>query len=139
MENLTTKPVGSTGTLTAAATITAAIKDVRVKQTGYTGLMLPILEDTRLAERWSEGRISIDALLSYSAVCGTGLDTVPLPGDISAEQLSLIIGDMASLAYRWHKPLSARLLPVTGKGWGEVTEFNDPFLVNATLQSLEPQ
>lgn len=137
IENLTTKPVGSSGTLTAAATITAAIRDVKVKQTGYTGLMLPILEDTRLAQRWSEGRISIDALLSYSAVCGTGLDTVPLPGDISAEQLSLIIGDMAGLAYKWHKPLSARLLPVTGKGWGEVTEFNDPFLVNATLQSLE--
>src|SRR5207249_8373026 len=49
--------------------------------------------------------ISIDALLSYSAVCGTGLDTVPLPGDITAEQLSLIIGDMASLAFKWHKPL----------------------------------
>jgi uncharacterized protein len=139
LENLTTKPVGSSGTLTAAVTITAAIKDVKVKQTGYTGLMLPILEDIRLAQRWSEGRLSIDALLSYSAVCGTGLDTVPLPGDISAEQLSLIIGDMASLAFKWHKPLSARLLPVTGKGWGEVTEFNDPFLVNATLQSLEPK
>ena len=137
IENLTTKPVGSSGTLTAAATITAAIKNIKVKQTGYTGLMLPILEDTRLAQRWSEGRITLDALLSYSAVCGTGLDTVPLPGDISAEQLSLIIGDMASLAFKWHKPLSARLLPVTGKGWGEVTEFNDPFLVNATLQSLE--
>ena len=137
IENLTTQPVGMSGTLTAAATITAAIKDVKVKQTGYTGLMLPILEDTRLAQRWSEGHISIDALLSYSAVCGTGLDTVPLPGDISAEQLSLIIGDMASLAVKWHKPLSARLLPVLGKGWGEMTEFNDPFLVNAKLQSLD--
>jgi uncharacterized protein (UPF0210 family) len=137
IENLTTQPVGSSGTLTAAATITAAIKNIKVKQTGYTGLMLPILEDARLAQRWSEGRITLDALLSYSAVCGTGLDTVPLPGDISAEQLSLIIGDMASLAFKWHKPLSARLLPVTGKGWGEVTEFNDPFLVNATLQSLD--
>ena len=137
IENLTTQPVGMSGTLTAAATITAAVKDVKVKQTGYTGLMLPILEDTRLAQRWSEGHISIDALLSYSAVCGTGLDTVPLPGDISAEQLSLIIGDMASLAFKWHKPLSARLLPVLGKGWGEMTEFNDPFLVNAKLQSLD--
>jgi uncharacterized protein (UPF0210 family) len=137
IENLTTQPVGLSGTLTAAATITAAVKDVKVKQTGYSGLMLPILEDTRLAQRWSEGRISIDALLSYSAVCGTGLDTVPLPGDISAEQLSLIIGDMASLAYKWHKPLSARLLPVLGKGWGEMTEFDDPFLVNAKLQPLE--
>jgi uncharacterized protein (UPF0210 family) len=137
IENLTTQPVGMSGTLTAAATITAAIKDVKVKQTGYTGLMLPILEDTRLAQRWSEGHISIDALLSYSAVCGTGLDTIPLPGDITAEQLSLIIGDMASLAVKWHKPLSARLLPVLGKGWGEMTEFNDPFLVNAKLQSLD--
>jgi len=35
------------GTLTAAATITAAIKDVKVNETGYSGLMLPILEDTR--------------------------------------------------------------------------------------------
>jgi uncharacterized protein (UPF0210 family) len=137
IENLTTKPVGLSGTLTAAATITAAVQNVKVKQTGYSGLMLPILEDTRLAQRWSEGRISIDALLSYSAVCGTGLDTIPLPGDISAEQLSLIIGDMASLAVKWHKPLSARLLPVLGKGWGEMTEFDDPFLVNAKLQPLE--
>jgi uncharacterized protein (UPF0210 family) len=137
IENLTMQPAGMSGTLTAAATITAAIKDVKVKQTGYSGLMLPILEDTRLAQRWSEGHISIDALLSYSAVCGTGLDTVPLPGDISAEKLSLIIGDMASLAFKWHKPLSARLLPVLGKGWGEMTEFDDPFLVNAKLQSLD--
>ena len=137
IENLTTQPVGLSGTLTAAATITAAIRDIKVKQTGYNGLMLPILEDPRLAQRWSEGRISIDALLSYSAVCGTGLDTIPLPGDTSAEQLSLMIGDMATLAVKWHKPLSARLLPVTGKGWGEVTEFDDPFLVNATLQQFD--
>jgi uncharacterized protein (UPF0210 family) len=136
IENLTTQPVGFSGTLTAAATITAAIKDVKVKQTGYSGLMLPIMEDTRLAQRWSDGSISLDALLSYSAVCGTGLDTIPLPGDISVDQLSLIIGDMASLAYKWHKPLSARLLPVAGKGPGEKTEFDDPFLVNATVQPL---
>jgi uncharacterized protein len=136
IEELTQQPVGTTGTLTAAATITAAIRDVKVKQTGYNGLMLPILEDSRLSQRWSEGRISLDALLSYSAVCGTGLDTVPLPGDITEEQLDLIIGDVASLAFKWKKPLSARLLPVAGKAPGELTEFNDPFLVNATLQPL---
>jgi uncharacterized protein (UPF0210 family) len=137
IENLTTQPIGSSGTLTAAATITAAIRDIKVKQTGYSGLMLPILEDSRLAQRWSEGRLTIDSLLSYSAVCGTGLDTVPLPGDISAEQLSLIIGDMASLAVKWHKPLSARLFPVAGKGPGEMTELDGQFLVNATIQPLE--
>jgi uncharacterized protein (UPF0210 family) len=137
LENLTAQPVGSSGTLTAAATVTAAIKDVRVKQTGYSGLMLPILEDSRLSQRWSEGNISLDSLLSYSAVCGTGLDTIPLPGDISEERLDLIIGDMATLAVKWHKPLSARLLPVAGKAPGDLTEFDDPFLVNATVQPLD--
>src|SRR5205807_2359354 len=66
IENLTTEPVGMSGTLTAAATITAAVKDVK-----------------------------------------------------------------------GNKPLSARLLPVLGKGWGELTEFDNPFLVNAKLQPLD--
>ena len=136
IESLTKQPFGMSGTMTVAATITAAIKDVKVKQTGYSGLMLPVLEDARLAQRWSEGRISVDALLAYSAVCGTGLDTIPLPGDTTPEQLSLIIADMASLSVKWHKPLSARLLPVVGKGWGETTEFDNPFLVNVTIQQF---
>jgi uncharacterized protein len=134
IEELIQQPFGSPGTLTAAGTITAAIKSVDVKQTGYNGLMLPILEDSRLAQRWSEGRVSLEGLLSYSAVCGTGLDTVPLPGDASIEQLDLILADVATLAVKWHKPLSARLLPVKGKGPGESTEFDNPFLVNATIQ-----
>jgi uncharacterized protein len=137
LEELTSQPFGSSGTLTAAATVTAALKDITVKRTGYSGLMLPILEDSRLSQRWSEGMVSLDALLSYSAVCGTGLDTIPLPGDITEERLDLIIGDMASLAFKWHKPLSARLLPVAGKGPGDTTEFDDPYLVNATIQPLE--
>jgi uncharacterized protein (UPF0210 family) len=139
IEELTKQPFGVSGTLTAAATITAAIKDVKVKQTGYNGLMLPVLEDARLAERWSQGRVSVDALLAYSAVCGTGLDTIPLPGDTTAEQLSLTISDMASLSVKWHKPLSARLMPITGKGWGETTDFDNPFLVNVTLQQFGPK
>jgi len=68
IEELIAQPFGSSGTLTASATITSAIKSVQVKQTGYNGLMLPILEDSRLAQRWSEGRVSLEGLLSYSAV-----------------------------------------------------------------------
>jgi uncharacterized protein (UPF0210 family) len=136
LEELTQQPFGSSGTLTAAATVTAAIRDIHVKRTGYNGLMVPILEDERLAQRWSEGNISIDGLLAYSAVCGTGLDTVPLPGDITEQQLDLIIGDMASLAFKWKKPLSARLLPVANKAAGDTTDFDDPALVNATIQPL---
>lgn len=138
IENLIAQPFGSAGTLTAAGTITAAIKSIPVKQTGYSGLMLPILEDSRLAERWSQGHVSIEGLLSYSAVCGTGLDTIPLPGDITVEQLDMILSDVATLAVKWKKPLSARLLPVKGKVAGDKTEFNDPFLVNAIIQPFEP-
>ena len=138
IENLISQPFGSAGTLTAAATITAAIKSIPVKQTGYSGLMLPILEDSRLAERWSQGHVSLEGLLSYSAVCGTGLDTIPLPGDITVEQLDMILADVATLAVKWKKTLSARLLPVKGKVPGDRTEFNDPFLVNAIIQPFEP-
>jgi uncharacterized protein len=136
IEKLTHARFGSSGTVSAVAAITAALRAIPVQQAGYSGLMLPILEDSRLAERWSEGGISVDALLAYSAVCGTGLDTIPLPGDITAEQLRRMLADVASLAFKWKKPLSARLLPVQGKKAGERTEFDDPFLVNATLQPL---
>ncbi len=136
IENFLGAPVGSSGTLTAAAIITRALKAIPVKQAGYSGLMLPVQEDTVLAQRWNEGRLSIDSLLSYSAVCGTGLDTIPLPGEVTPGQLERILGDVASLSVKWHKPLSARLQPVTGKKPGEVTEFDDPFLVNAKIQPL---
>jgi uncharacterized protein (UPF0210 family) len=136
IENFVGAPLGSSGTLSTAALITRALKAVPVKQAGYSGLMLPVLEDTVIAQRWSEGRLSIDAMLSYSAVCGTGLDTIPLPGDVTPEQLARILGDVASLSVKWHKPLSARLQPVTGKKAGETTEFDDPFLVDAKIQPL---
>lgn len=134
IEKFTGAPFGSSGTMTAAAVITEALRSLPGKRVGYNGLMVPILEDTRLAQRWSEGKYNIDSLLAYSAVCGTGLDTVPLPGDVSPEQLERILGDMASLAFKWHKPLSARLLPVFGKKAGERTDFDDPFLENALIQ-----
>ena len=129
-------PVGSSGTLTVAALITRALRAIPVTHAGYSGLMIPVLEDSVLAQRWSEGRLTMDALLSYSAVCGTGLDTIPLPGDITVEQLTRILGDVASLAVKWHKPLSARIQPAPGRKPGDMTEFDDPFLVNAKIQPL---
>jgi uncharacterized protein (UPF0210 family) len=136
MEGFYGSPIGSSGTLTVAALITRALREIQVTHAGYSGLMLPVLEDSVLAQRWSEGRLTMDALLSYSAVCGTGLDTIPLPGDITTDQLARILGDVASLSVKWHKPLSARLQPAPGKKPGEMTEFDDPFLVNAKIQPL---
>jgi uncharacterized protein (UPF0210 family) len=136
IETYTGAKFGSSGTMTAALIITTAVKAVPVKQVGYSGLMVPVMEDKVLARRWAEGSITTDSLLAYSAVCGTGLDTIPYPGDISAEQLARIFGDVASLAWKWHKPLSARLQPVAGKKAGAATEFSSRFLFNTTLHEL---
>ena len=136
IETYTGAKFGSSGTMTAALAITTAVKAVPVRQIGYSGLMVPVLEDQLLARRWAEGTYDTDSLLAYSAVCSTGLDTVPLPGSITAAQLERIYGDVAALAWKWHKPLSARLQPVAGKGPGDQTTFNSPFLFNTTLRPV---
>lgn len=136
IESFTGAPFGGGGTMTAAAIITRAVQSVRVKQTGYAGLMVPVLEDNVLARRWAEGAFSIDSLLAYSAVCAGGLDTVPLPGDVSEDQIARILGDVASLAYKWRKPLAARLIPAPGKKPGDRTAFADPRMANTVVQRL---
>ncbi len=134
IESFTGSPFGSPGTMTAAAIITRAVQSVPIKRVGYAGLMVPVLEDVVLGKRWAERTYTRDSLLAYSAVCAGGLDTVPLPGDISEEGIARILGDVASLAYKWHKPLAARLLPIPGRKAGERTEFNDPRMANTTIQ-----
>jgi uncharacterized protein len=135
IERFTGAKFGSNGTMTAALAITTAVKAVKVKQVGFSGLMLPVMEDKLLAQRWAENTYEIDSVLAYSAVCGTGLDTVPLPGDVSEERLVRIFGDVAALAWKWKKPLSARLQPVKGKKAGDRTEFDSQYLFNTTLHS----
>ena len=85
IESYTGAKFGSSGTMAAALAITTAVKAVPVKQVGYSGLMVPVMEDHLLAQRWAEGGYNTDDLLAYSAVCGTGLDTVPFPA-ISARR-----------------------------------------------------
>jgi uncharacterized protein (UPF0210 family) len=135
IERFTGAKFGASGTMTAAFAITSAVKAVKVKQIGYSGLMLPVMEDKLLAQRWAENTYDIDSVLAYSAVCGTGLDTVPLPGDVSEERLAKIFGDVATLAWKWHKPLSARLQPVKGKKPGDKTDFDSQYLFNTTLHA----
>ena len=123
IEALTGVPFGSASTLQACAAVTAAIKSLRVRTCGYSGLMLPVLEDPVLATRASEGRYGIRELMLYSSVCGTGLDTVPIPGDTPATRIAKVLEDVATMANRLHKPLSARLFPAVGKAAGEHVEF----------------
>jgi uncharacterized protein (UPF0210 family) len=133
IESFTGAPFGSPGTETAAGIVTRAVQAVQVKQTGYSGLMIPVLEDTVLTRRWTEGTYGLDSILAYSAVCAGGVDTVPLAGDTSEATIARIIGDVATLAFKWNKPLAVRLLPAPGKKAGEMTEFGGA-LSNALIQ-----
>src|SRR5215467_8371493 len=136
IEALTGAHFGSGGTLTAARVITTAVKAVPVKQVGFSGLMVPVMEDKLLSQRWAEGAYNIDSLLAYSAVCGTGLDTVPLPGDVTVEQMVRIFADVASLAVKWNKPLSARLQPAVNKKPGDQTDFEGQLLFNTKIHPV---
>lgn len=135
IESFTGEAFGSPGTETAAGIITRAVKDVPVKQTGYSGLMIPVLEDAVLTRRWTERTYGLDSILAYSAVCAAGVDTVPLAGETSEAAIARIVGDVATLAFKWNKPLAARLLPAPGKKAGEMTEFGGA-LSNAAIQPL---
>jgi uncharacterized protein len=127
-------PIASSGTVAVAAALTTALKNTGLPTCGYCGLMLPVLEDAVLGRRWEEGLVGTHQLLLYSAVCGTGLDTLPLPGNTSAEAISHLLLDVATLALRLNKPLSARLFPVLGKKAGERTEFTSPYLTNTLVR-----
>jgi uncharacterized protein len=135
LEALMRQPFGGHGTVEACAAVTAALRALTVKTCGYAGLMLPVLEDPVLARRASEGRYGLGDLLLFSSVCGTGLDVVPLPGDTPPDVLGGIVRDMAALAAKWAKPLSARLFLVPGKKAGETATFTDPLLTACRVLS----
>lgn len=124
---------GLSGSLAAAAFITDSLDRASFQRTGFNGLMLPLLEDSTLAQRGAEGVLSIQDLLMYASVCGTGLDTIPLPGEIQVGQLQAILLDVAALSSRLRKPLTARLMPVPGKKAGDQTDFDFEFFANSRV------
>jgi uncharacterized protein len=136
LERLGRGRFGEPGTLAAAAAVTAALRETSFLTCGYCGLMLPVLEDAGLAERNNQGLLRLSSLLAYSAVCGTGLDTIPLPGDVTEEQLTAILIDVASLGTKLNKPLSARLFPIPGKRAGEQTDFSFSYFVNTQVMPI---
>jgi uncharacterized protein (UPF0210 family) len=99
--------------------------------------MQPILEDSILARRAAEGTLTIKDVLLYSAVCGTGLDTIPLPGDTTSVQLVPLLLDVCALALRLDKPLTARLMPIPNKKAGDETNFDFPFFAPSKVMTLD--
>jgi uncharacterized protein (UPF0210 family) len=133
IEALTREPFGNAGTLEACAAITAALKTVSVTTCGYSGLMLPVLEDPVLAQRAGEGRFTVRDLLLYSSVCGTGIDVAPIPGDTSVHTIAGLLRDVAAQSVRLSKALSVRLFLVPGKKVGDMARFADHFMLTDSV------
>jgi hypothetical protein len=136
-ERLGVPRVGMHGSLAAAAILAESVDRARFPRAGFSGLMLPVLEDATLAHRAAEGVLSVRDLLLYSAVCGTGLDTVPLPGNTTSEQITPLLLDLTALAVRLDKPLTARLMPVPGRIAGDPTGFDFAFFANSNVMALD--
>jgi uncharacterized protein (UPF0210 family) len=137
MERMGVPAVGLHGSLAATAILTDIIDQAQFRRTGFNGVMLPLLEDATLAASAVNGLLSLTDLLLYSTVCGTGLDTIPLPGDISADEIAAILLDLAVLATRLDKPLTARLMPIPGKLAGDMTSFDFEYFANSRVLSAK--
>jgi uncharacterized protein (UPF0210 family) len=136
IEHLGVPVLGMHGSLAAAAILADAIDQANFPRIGFSGLFLPVLEDAILAQRVEQRELSLMELLLYSAVCGTGLDTIPLPGDTSSEQLAAVLLDLACLSTRLAKPLTARLMPIPGKKAGDLTGFEFAYFANSRVLPL---
>lgn len=138
IETLTKAPFGNTSTLAACGLITDVIKNLDIQSCGYSGLMLPIIEDKVLAKRAMEQRYTVKELLLFSAVSGTGLDVIPIPGDTSISVLENLYRDVAALSLKYNnKALSVRLFPIPNKNVNELVEFENPYLTTAIVMPIE--
>jgi hypothetical protein len=74
--------------------------------------------------------------LLYATLCGTGLDTIPLPGDVNPGAMASLLIDLGALALRHSKPLTARLMPIPGKNAGDEIHFDFPYLTDSRVMNL---
>lgn len=138
IETLSKTPFGNTSTLAACGLITDVIKNLDIKSCGYSGLMLPVIEDKVLAKRAMEQRYTVKELLLFSAVSGTGLDVIPIPGDTPIEVIENLYRDVAALSLKYNnKALSVRLFPIPNKSVNELVEFDNPYLTTAIVMPLK--
>lgn len=129
---------GASGTVEVSSLLTRVFKsiafqDKELSQLGFSGLMLALSEDTGLAEASKRGEFDIRSLMTYSSVCGIGLDTVPIAGDTPSDKICALMRDTGTMAYRLNKPLTVRLFPVPNLQTGDMTEFDSDDLCNSRI------
>jgi uncharacterized protein (UPF0210 family) len=129
--------IGQSGSAAAASFLAYCLDRAQFQRVGFCGLFFPVLEDFVLAGDAAEGSLTLKDLLLYATICGTGLDTIPLPGDIQEEALYAILLDLGALALRHDKPLTARMMPIPGKQAGDHVHFDFAYFADSKVLQVD--
>ncbi|OGV86423.1 MAG: hypothetical protein A2340_02845 [Lentisphaerae bacterium RIFOXYB12_FULL_60_10] len=123
--------LGAPGTTAAVALVNDAVKKggafASSSVGGLSGAFIPVMEDHALAKAVADGTLTLEKLEAMTAVCSVGLDMIVLPGDLSAETLSGMILDEASIGVINRKTTARLLIPVPGRKHGETIHFGGLF------------
>ena len=127
LEEIGLERVGAPGTTAALALLNDQVKKGGVMASSYvgglSGAFIPVSEDQGMIDAVNTGALTLEKLEAMTCVCSVGLDMIAIPGDTSEETIAGIIADEAAIGMINQKTTAVRLIPVIGKGEGEVVEF----------------
>ena len=119
--------VGAPGTTAALALLNDQVKKGGVMASSYvgglSGAFIPVSEDQGMIDAVQAGALTIEKLEAMTCVCSVGLDIIAIPGDTKATTISGIIADEMAIGMINQKTTAVRVIPVIGKGVGEIVEF----------------
>ena len=127
LEEIGLERVGAPGTTAALALLNDQVKKggVRAAQAvgGLSGAFIPVSEDQGMIDSVNFGALTLEKLEAMTCVCSVGLDMIAIPGDTSASTISGLIADEAAIGMVNQKTTAVRVIPVAGKGVGEMANF----------------
>ena len=127
LEEMGLECCGTHGTTAALALLNDAVKKGGVMASSYvgglSGAFIPVSEDAGMIHAAKTGSLTIDKLEAMTCVCSVGLDMIAVPGDTPASTISAIIADEAAIGMVNTKTTAVRIIPVCGKGVGEMVSF----------------
>ena len=118
---------GAPGTTAALALLNDQVKKGGVMASSYvgglSGAFIPVSEDQGMIDAVQAGALTLEKLEAMTCVCSVGLDMIAIPGDTKASTISGIIADEMAIGMVNQKTTAVRLIPVIGKGVGDIVEF----------------
>jgi uncharacterized protein (UPF0210 family) len=127
LEEMGLEQVGAPGTTAALALLNDQVKKGGIMASSYvgglSGAFIPVSEDKNMIDAAASGCLTIEKLEAMTCVCSVGLDMIAIPGDTTASTISGIIADESAIGMINQKTTAVRVIPVIGKGVGDMAEF----------------